>query len=48
MTTRLVRCECPKCGYLVRTTRKWLDIAVPTCPVDGAEMAVDAPKEDDL
>ena len=32
-TTRMLKCECPACGYTVRTTRKWLDIAVPTCPV---------------
>lgn len=39
-TTRMLKCECPDCGYLVRTTAKWLEVAVPRCPVDETEMAV--------
>lgn len=31
--TRMVKCECPDCGYTARTTRKWLDIGAPICPV---------------
>jgi hypothetical protein len=30
-TTRMVKCVCDDCGYVVRTTRKWLEIAHPTC-----------------
>lgn len=31
-TTRLIKCECAKCGYTVRTTRKWLDeVGPPRC-----------------
>jgi hypothetical protein len=31
--TRLLRCRCPDCGYTVRVTMKWLDIAgPPLCP----------------
>lgn len=30
--SRMIKCECESCGYTVRTTRKWLEIAVPTCP----------------
>lgn len=30
-STRLLKVECPKCGYTVRVTRKWLDVGVPTC-----------------
>jgi hypothetical protein len=37
--TRLLKCECPECGYVVRTTQKWLDVGVPSCPC-GAEMVV--------
>lgn len=40
-TTRMLKCECPGCGYTVRTTRKWLDVATPTCPVD--EIPLDVP-----
>jgi SprT-like family len=33
--TRMRRCECPKCGYLVRVARKWLSSAgPPICPTD--------------
>lgn len=35
--TRMLKCECPKCGYVVRTTQKWVDIGLPQCP-DGDEM----------
>ncbi len=51
-TTRMKKCECADCGYTVRLAQKWLDIAVPECPVckepmlhDGA--AKPAPDEDD-
>ncbi len=31
-STRLVKCECPSCGMVVRTTRKWLDaVGAPVC-----------------
>jgi len=39
--TRMIKCSCPDCGYTLRTTRKWLDIATPICPVDGDLMAVE-------
>lgn len=31
-STRMVKCECPDCGYTARTTRKWLEIGTPICP----------------
>lgn len=31
-TTRMVKCECELCGYTVRTSSKWLEVAVPVCP----------------
>jgi hypothetical protein len=36
--TRLLKACCPECGYTVRITQKWLDVAAPRCPVDGCEM----------
>ena len=31
--TRMIKCECPKCGYVARTTQKWIDKAgKPVCP----------------
>lgn len=29
------------CGYNIRTTQKWLDLAVPTCPLHGDELEVE-------
>lgn len=34
---RLVKAACPACGYTIRTTRKWLEVGLPTCPC-GTEM----------
>jgi hypothetical protein len=31
-STRMVKCECPDCGYTARTSRKWLEIGAPICP----------------
>lgn len=30
--TRMIKGECECCGYTVRLTRKWLDVAIPRCP----------------
>lgn len=38
--TRLLKVECGECGYTVRTTQKWLDVGLPTCPC-GCEMKAD-------
>ena len=32
-----VKVECVDCGYVIRTTRKWLDVGNPSCP-EGDEM----------
>ena len=39
-TTRLIKAECPECGYVVRVTNKWLEIGWPVCP-SGDEMVPD-------
>lgn len=31
-STRLLKAECPSCGYVVRITQKWVDYGLPTCP----------------
>lgn len=36
-TTRMLKLKCPCCGYVVRTTQKWLDEGYPSCP-SGTEM----------
>lgn len=30
-TTRMIKAECQECGYVIRTTQKWLDVGLPTC-----------------
>ena len=30
-STRLLKFVCPGCGYLIRTTRTWLEVGVPVC-----------------
>lgn len=35
-SARLIKCVCPECGYIARTTRKWLDErGPPHCPDHG-------------
>ncbi len=36
-STRMIKVECAECGYLVRTTAKWLEVGLPLCP-DGDTM----------
>lgn len=36
-STRMLKLTCPCCGYLVRTTNKWLNRGLPRCPA-GTEM----------
>jgi hypothetical protein len=31
-TTRQIKCVCGECGYQVYTSRKWIGVALPTCP----------------
>lgn len=45
-STRMILIRCPvlDCGYQVRTTRKWLEVGVPTCPC-GEKMVAELPDE---
>lgn len=36
-TTRMLKLEAACCGYVARTTKKWIEIGVPSCPC-GNEM----------
>jgi hypothetical protein len=32
-STRMIKCECANCGYIVRTSQKWIDeLGAPICP----------------
>lgn len=35
--TRMIKLECDCCGYVVRTTKKWIDYGLPLCP-DGKKL----------
>lgn len=37
-STRMLKATCPDCGYLIRTSAKWLDLGAPICPVDQVPM----------
>jgi hypothetical protein len=40
-TTRMIKCVCAECGYVARTTQKWIDLAgAPVCPRDKVRMEV--------
>jgi len=41
---RLLKAECSSCGYVIRTTRKWLEVGLPTC-VCGSEFEADNHEE---
>lgn len=36
-STRMIKCVCLACDYQVYTSRKWLDLAMPTCPNDSCD-----------
>lgn len=36
-STRMIKCVCLACDYQVYTSRKWLEIAMPTCPNDDCD-----------
>ena len=42
-STRMLKLVCKDCGYVVRTTQKWLDKGMPSCP-EGNEMEVEVKK----
>lgn len=40
-STRLRKCQCDECGYVVRTTAKWIDeVGAPLCPCNSEPMTV--------
>jgi hypothetical protein len=34
-STRMLKLECGDCGYVVRTTQKWVDVGMPSCYCGG-------------
>lgn len=47
-STRLYKCECGICGYKMRISRSWIDLAIPKCPLGHGKMWSDyTPESDD-
>lgn len=47
-TTRMRKCECSQCGFLVRLTQKWADVGTPICPLPGhGPMNLEMPEGED-
>jgi hypothetical protein len=40
-STRMLKAECPECGYTIRLSKRWADVGLPSCPTDGAALALD-------
>jgi hypothetical protein len=38
-STRMIKLLCPRCGYLARTSQKWINVGTPTCAC-GTRMEV--------
>lgn len=46
--TRLLKCECDVCGYICRTTKKWLlDVGAPLCPTHKKPLMHEPLEEDE-
>jgi hypothetical protein len=49
-STRMLKCSCNRCGYTVRTSRKWVKIGLPSCVCGGGPMVcrdpIDVPGEE--
>lgn len=30
-STRMLKIQCPRCGWMARTSQKWMDLGLPTC-----------------
>lgn len=46
-TTRNLACKCLKCGYALRTSSKWLKLAIPKCPLGHGKMWADIDLSED-
>jgi hypothetical protein len=47
-STRMIKCECENCGYVVRTSRKWIiELGAPLCPCNKEVMSTDTARAND-
>jgi hypothetical protein len=45
--TRMLKLECVDCGYVARTTKKWIETGLPTCHCGGTFTSDYQPEESD-
>ena len=45
-STRMLKIECPSCGWMARTSKKWLELGLPTCACGEQMINPEAPIED--
>src|SRR5215471_9917303 len=44
-STRMLKCECPTCGYVARVSHKWLALSgPPICPSDKIQLVTNDPQ----
>lgn len=47
-STRMVKCECNQCGYIARTTGKWIKtVGAPLCPCNSLPMSYDGDSDEE-
>jgi hypothetical protein len=44
-SARMLKAECPECGYTIRLSKRWAAVGLPSCPTDGAALALDGAGE---
>jgi hypothetical protein len=37
----MLKAECSECGHTIRLSKQWADLGLPSCPMDGATLALD-------
>jgi hypothetical protein len=41
----LLKADCPECGYAIRLSKRWAEVGLPSCPTDGAALALNGAGE---
>ncbi len=45
-STRMLKIQCPSCGWMARTSKKWMEMGLPTCACGEQMINPDAVEED--
>jgi len=44
-STRMLKIECPNCGWMARTSKKWMELGLPTCACGEQMINPDVPPD---